>query len=419
MKKKYFVLILIPIIIFVGKAVQSATLTLKECLQRAQQNSYLLKASEYQAEATERNFQFERSRNLPQISGELSHEQRYLAAYNFHQQWLLVHSDWSLGDFLLKTAGAARQDALMMKAQQEQIRLDVARRAALLYVNILQRQTQSDLLEKRLELLRAHHDVAHALWQAGTRTQFDVLQTESEMSLLQEQLAALDIEREVSWQELAHLMNWKNSEFPRFSPLDAAEICAQPLLPVNESLITSNPLVQALSFQIKAEQIRKKGVTAQQLPTVHVAGGRFVDADPAGDGDYWQVDAGIDLPLFQWSATKFQRQESQAIIHSLQAQKMDVQRELTIQIQQALQKLERLKNVLALQSNRLSTNEKAFQFAEANYQAGLITNLDYLSAQQQLTETQLAIEETQLEYVVNLIEFYIATNQVEQVTEIE
>ena len=218
---------------------RSNNITIRECIERAQQSSYMLESDKYRLNAAQKQFQFERSRSLPQISGELAHEQRYLSPYNFHQQWALVHSDWSLGDFLLNTAGAAKQNVLMMKAQQKVTQLDVSRRAAVLYMNILQKQTQTDLLQKRLELLRAHYEVAQALWQSGTRTQFDVLQTESEISLLQEQVAVLDIDRENRWQELALLMNWKDSEFPGFSPINTAEICRQPLPQWNEAMIAS------------------------------------------------------------------------------------------------------------------------------------------------------------------------------------
>ncbi|NOX86422.1 MAG: TolC family protein [Chlorobi bacterium] len=72
-----------------------------------------------------------------------------------------------------------------------------------------------------------------------------------------------------------------------------------------------------------------------------------------------------------------------------------------------------------LQTERKSITEKAVSFAEVNYKAGISTNLDYLSAQQRLTNTQLAIEETRLKYTMNLIEFYVTTNQVDKIIALE
>ena len=50
-----------------------------------------------------------------------------------------------------------------------------------------------------------------------------------------------------------------------------------------------------------------------------------------------------------------------------------------------------------------------------NYKAGIASNIDFISSQQQLTNTELEVEETRLEYAMNLIEFYITNNQVDQI----
>lgn len=405
-----------PLIIFgIHGFLFSSSLTIQECLYRAQQNSDLLKSETQLAEAAEIGFKTEHSLALPQFSGELSGEQRYLVPYSFRQSWALVHADWSLGNFFLKSPQAARQDALAAKAQLEQTRLEVSQRATSLYINILQKQTQDIVLKKRLELLTSHHNVAEALWQSGARTQLDVLQTETEMWQLQEQIAVLDIKQGSLWQELSRLIGWETSEIPQFSPLDGAEISARPLPEIDENFLAEHPFMQALSFRINAEKVRRKAVAAQQIPHLHLAGGYFSDGDPTGDGNYWRVDAGINLPLFRWGVTKFQRQKSEAIIRSVEEHKMDVEQELTIHVQKILQNLKKLKNVLSMQENRLKTAETGFRFADANYQGGFITNLDYLSAQQQLAESHIAIRETQLNYVMNLVEFYITTNQVDAI----
>jgi outer membrane protein TolC len=413
---RIYIIFVYPFIIFgIHGFLFSSSLTIQECLDRAQQNSYLLKSESQKAEAAENSFQTEHSHALPQFSGELSAEQRYLAPYRFRQSWALVHADWSLGNFFLKSPQATRQDALAVKAQLEQSRLEVSQRVSSLFINILLKQTQDNVLKKRLELLKSHFNVAEALWQTGVRTRLDVLQTETEMWQLQEEMAMLDIEQGKLWQELSRLINWQTSEIPQFSPLDGAEISARPLPEIDGYFLAEHPLMQALSFRVNAEKVRRKAVTAEQLPQFHLAGGYFADDDPTGDGNYWRVDAGISLPLFRWGVSKFKRQRSEAIIRSVEEHKLDMERELTIQVQQILQNLKKLKDVLLLQENRLETAEKGFQFAEANYQAGFITNLDYLASQQQLAESHIAIRETQLKYVMNLIEFYITTNQVDAI----
>lgn len=419
---KFFLILNVFLLISAVITVQAEginNLTLQECLKRAEQSSYRLQAEEQRMNAAENLYQFQRSQSLAQLSGGWSLEQHYLAPYNFHQQGALVQAKWSLGDFWLKTARAAYQDALMVAAEKEQSRLEVTRRVALIYIGILQKQSQHQLLQKRLNLLQAHHDVAQALWQAGTRPQLDVLQTESEMLELREKMMLLDIEQDNLWQELARLIDWRESSKPQLSYIKAATIIAQPLPKLNETIMANNPLLQAFSYQVNAQKIREKAVTAQQWPQLFFGGGYFNDGDPTGGGNYWQINAGLELPLFRWGATKFRRQQSRAIVKSLLSQKEDFKRELTIHLEQTLKKLERLKSVIELQYKRLQINKMTYRIAEANYQAGLITNLEYLTAQQQLTETQISIQETKLEYVGNLVEFFVVTNQVEKMAKLQ
>lgn len=400
-----------------GTILPAQTLTLQECLQRAQKNSFRLKAEEERSQVALKRYYQERAQSLPQIYGDLAHEQRYLKPYHFEQQWALVRGEWALGAYLLKTARAAHQNMLMVKAEKEQTRLALIRRVSLAYGMILQKQTRNSLLKKRLELLQAHLTVAKALWQAGTRTQLDVLQTKNELSLLQEKIAVLDMEKATLEQELIKLIEWRESAKPRLVPMNAAAVASTPVPKIDPAILALNPILQALNFQIKEQQMRRREATAERLPRFQASGGYFVDRDPTGDGSYWVWTAGFSVPLFRWGAISLQRQEVEAVVRSLTSQKKEVERELFIRASQIRERLSHLKEILVQQNRRLKTTENAFHFAEMSYQAGLITNLDYLSAQQQFTETQIAIQETQLEYVMNLVDFYVMTNQVEKIEE--
>jgi outer membrane protein TolC len=79
------------------------------------------------------------------------------------------------------------------------------------------------------------------------------------------------------------------------------------------------------------------------------------------------------------------------------------------------EQLVNLKDLMDIQGRRLNISAQTVDFAEVNYEAGIASNLDYLSSQQSLTNTELTIEETRLEYTMSLIEFYITSNQVDQI----
>ncbi len=407
--------LLFSLAVFAVPHVFSAPLTLDECLQRARQNSFALKARERRVDAAHKSYQLERSRALPQISGVLSTEQRLLDPYSFNQTLALARADWALGDLIVKKAQSASFERDAVQSEKEQQELDVVRRTSLLYLGTLYQQKQIEVLQNRLELLRSHRQVAYALWQAGSRTQLDLLQTDSQLSKLQEELASLKANKETLLLELARLLGMQDAE-PELAVLPVDSILQKPTPAFAAADLQRTPLLQSLSFRIQAQHIRIRAVTAQQLPRVYFAGGFMTDRDPTGDGSYWQLNAGVQAPLYRFGASRLQRQQASALLSMLEEQRRDLERELAIRVNRILKKLASLKEIHALQQKRLALNKEAFQIAEANYQAGLATNLDYLAAQEQLAEIHISIRKTQLQYVMNLIEYYATTNQLEKLS---
>lgn len=397
------------------RAQAEPVLTMGDCIERIQAHSYILQADAYRTAASEQQYNFRTSRTLPQFSGELAREDRFLQPYYFNQQWALVHMDWSLGDYILKTGQAARQDIETSKFEEEQSRLDAAGRIASLYISILQDENKSELLKKQGELLQAHLEIARSLYISGIRTQFDVLQTKSGIEKLREQISTLEIDRESLRSEMARLMGWSVTDSLRLAHLETAEICEQPVPVPDTALVNTNPVILALSSRIRAQHMRTNAADAQKYPHLFTAGGYFADKDPTSDGNYWQLNAGLAFPLYQWGSVKYQKQESRAMVSSLEYQVMDVQREILIHTNQLAEKMTRLKKLLSLQADRLETTRQAVQFAEAHYEAGTISNLEYLSVRQQAVEAGITIEETRLEFAMNLIEYYVSTNQPGQI----
>ena len=413
--KNKSLLFIICLLIIQNMYAQQTVISLKMCIERAQGSSFLFKSEEYEVDAAQNSYQFELSKTRPQFNIEIASEQRMLKPYHFGQNIALMHIDWALGNFFLKTAQAARQEELIVETEREQSRLDVSLRAAMLYVNIILQETQTNLLKKRLDLLNTHYTVAEALWRMGNRTEIDLLQTEAETVQFKEEIAKLALNRDNLLQELGKLINEKDPQHITLQPFELDSICNQPVPEFMPDLMQHIPMIQRINFQIKAQEFRTSAVKAEQLPYLSMTGGYMRDADPTGDGNYWQLGAGITFPLYQWNASSYKRQASDAHAEALNFKKKEIERDLSIYILQTQQELTKLKEVIQLQQKRIELTEKASDLAEVNYKAGVMTNLEYLSVQQQFTETQIAIYETQLTYIMNLIKFYVMTNQLDKI----
>ena len=386
-------------------------LTFQECLQLAAQQSYLVQAQTSQTQVAGQKALLVKAAAIPKISGNLGGEGRFLGSYNFGQEWALVQADWSLGDFFNKTSLAARQDVVTQKFRTQQTRMEAMGNAAVLYIGILQTRKALELLGVRLKLLHRHELLARSMWRAGLRTQLDVLQTQSQISALREDSVKLQMNLTNLRRTLATRLGRKADDSLRVAPIKAQAVAKLVLPATSPEVINGNLKVRTLQSQMAAQELRVQNVQAARYPHLTVGGGWFADGDPTGDGNYWLVNAGIRIPIYEGKAVKVRETASLAQKESLQFQLQNAQRETAIKLNKLMEKMKRLREMMQIQHNRIQTLKQSSGFAEVNFKAGLITNLEYLDIQQKLTDAQLKLEQSRLSYALNLIEYYVVTNQ--------
>ena len=390
----------------------NVTIDLETAIRKAESNNYMIKSQKFEKTAAEQNYEDQRSKTLPDLSLLLFRQDHFLSAYNFHQQSASLRSNWALGDLIVNTANVAKSESEIIESKIAQEKLSNERRVAGIYLQILLKETEREIQSKRLELMNMHKSVANIGWKAGTRSRLDVLQSENEISKIEEEIERIKNEQEKLLSEFNSIVGNDSLNYT-LEPIDAEKLIGQ-LLPDTSMLsVNENPFIKEYDLRANTELLRKDVVTAQQLPTLGFGGGYFNDGDPTSDGNYWQVNVGLKLPLFMWGSTDYQRQLSEAKIRSFQSQKLNMKRELNIFYRKTFSELENYKKVSAIQKEREAIAEKAYAIAEVDYKAGLITNLEFIDAQQSLAEIKIKIKETRLRYVAKLIDLYLAANQSE------
>jgi outer membrane protein TolC len=392
-------------------------LTLEECIRLAGENSFQLQSDDYEISVAENIASVAESRAIPRISGELAMDNRFLQPYYFNQMWASVHADWSPGDLIRKTGRSAQQEVETRQLEREQHHLEVIGRSSSLYMSIQQVNKQIEILGVKVLFLKHHYQVTEGMWKAGLRSQLDMLQTESEMAKLREDSARLAIIRNDLSIELAHLLGLDSADGLQLASLQMDSLAAKPVPDISLQNLAANPLLSAFDSRMTAQQLRTDEISANQIPHITMGSGYVNDDDPTGDGNYWQINAGVIIPIYSGKAYTYQKQGSKAMVESLGAQRSEVEREILIHLNKIHEKLVNTKSLMELQQQRLHIAESAMDFAEMNYKAGIASNIDFITSQQQITNTELEIEETRLRYVMNLVEFYITNNQVDRIIE--
>ena len=390
-------------------------LTLEECIRRSEQHSFRLLSDDNEIAVAENTASIAESRSIPHISGELATDHRFLRPYYFNQLWASVHADWSLGDLIKKTGQSSQQDIETRRLEKEQHHLDVIGRSTSLYMSILQVRKQMEILGVRVTFLKHHAQISRGMWEAGLKSQMDLLQTESKILKLQEDTARLAIIRDNLKIELVRLMGWENADSLHLAPVDLVSVAIKPVPQLSILDLSQNPILTAFDSRLAAQQLRTDEISARQIPHISLGSGYVGDGDPTGDGNYMQINAAVIIPIYFGNSIDYQKQGSKAMVQSLDALRSDAEREMMIHLVKVHEKLVNLKRLMELQDKRLHISARTVDFAEVNYEAGIASNLDFLSSQQVLTNTELAIEETRLEYTMSLIEFYISSNQVDQI----
>ncbi len=399
---------------------QIQTITLSQCIDSVQTHSYLLNAEKLNTQSAEKNIDIRHTDYLPAISGDVGVSGNFLGAdqYNFGQQWTMIHGDWSLGYLLRKTDRIARQKLVTATLMQEKIRIDGISRVTSLYMNVLQKRKQLELLDERATFLEKHRAVALSLWKAGVRTRLDVLQTEIEVSVTKEEAVRVGMAIRNSIQELSLLTGLSDSI--TLEKIDTGNLIASVDKKIlNNMMVVENPMYKMLQSEVQTQQLQISDIEAKQWPHVVVGGGHIVDGDPTSDGNFWTIQTGITIPIYQWRKIRTEKEQVQVLSDSKNMELQDLGRELTIHVDKTLTRLEELEKMMIVSQERMKTLEESLALANLNYKAGWVTNLEYLAVQQQLTNNLIKIEAIRLEYILNLIEFYLTTNQVVRIRVME
>ena len=396
---------------------QQTSFSLSECIDLTLKNSYLLQYNKELTHTAEYKEKESHSDYYPHIYGELSHNQLFYPTGNYNQQNINAVFDWSMGSLITKTAQADAKEVEALKKESIQTSLEVVRYTSNIYLGILKYQQEQRLVSERLRIIKKHLQVVEALWNGGVKTEFDVLQTKSAINLLQEKKIILDAEIDILQSALTKLMNMPAGSYLILR--DFPENIIEKPLGFSDDFITMNPKVQALELRAEQQSLKIKSISASNIPHITALGGYAVDADPTAEGNYWQVGIGLRLPLYRWNKTTYQKQTLQIMSQALKYKNLELKRDLHIKQKQIEKRLNNLKAVYKIQQEREQLTHKAVEIATVNYQAGLITNLEYLNAEKVNVISKIALNETRLSYVQQLIENYLIGNQIEKIKQLQ
>ncbi len=402
-----------------GHSNAQTILKLEDCIQLAIQNSYQLQSDSLLSQSLQMLVKQEQSAYNPQISGSAGISGLFLSPYSFGQHYLQAVADWDLGRFWHKTADIQQKQSEQQEAVIQQNKLEITGVITGLYLDVLQSQLEQEILQSKIDYLSHHIEILTVLWKAGTIQQLDILQTQSSLNTVKEELMQKELGAEQAKYAIARLTGLNSAEQFSVAPISRDLPSPAEVSQVPETWLENHPRSQLLQKEYEKELLMKKDVQAGFMPHIQAYSGYTFDGDPTGDGNYVLLGLGATIPVFSWKKKDYQMREIDFTAEAIQTQKKNAERDLSIQYGQLLQQISRYRKIIDFQQEKIAADREVAKVAELNYKAGLATNLDFLMAQQTLTETELNVNNARNQYLKSVVAFWLLSGQTEEIKNIQ
>ena len=178
-------------------------------------------------------------------------------------------------------------------------------------------------------------------------------------------------------------------------------------MPSDQDLqLAYNSALRQMDMGIEQLEQSKKIVRGASLPMLALAGA-FQYSGMGDDGGkftnypYSYVALSLQVPIVGWAATHYKLKQSDMGIANMRDQRLDLERNLRLGVQNYLNNMQQAIEDLASASETMRQAQKAYDIAQRQYEVGMNTWLD-------LRTTELALTTSQLTYCQAIFDYLTA-----------
>ncbi|MCF6202171.1 MAG: TolC family protein [Methylococcaceae bacterium] len=309
-----------------------------------------------------------------------------------------------------------QSDAAMLGANRDEekiniLRLELTALAKKLYGDWFFIHQAHLIHHENVQLLSHVNKIAKIRYRIGKASQQEVLQSELELSLIEQHIIILNQQKK---EILGHINTLLSR--PADKPIPIAKSLPKPFAMASLQHLLKNgvekhPKIKALSADIKSLELKKERAVLEALPNFNVKAGystQMVNSDK-----HFTVGFAMNLPL---NLSKYQAIEDEASANLKRAQwkKQDQVEELEELIQLYFSKVKKYQNILVLYKEKILPLAKLNkQAALANYQASNGGFLELVKAENDWHSAQLNEKQALVDYheSLALFEYAIGVNE--------
>jgi outer membrane protein TolC len=260
------------------------------------------------------------------------------------------------------------------------------------YQALLARRTV-DVMDDALKQLKGHVEQVQSLYENGMATKLDVMKATLGLQQLEAQLSQIKNGAELATAALLNTLGLDPGTPVAFNEELAPDSTTADVDQATELALERRPELAQLRDAVKMADLAVGIARTSNLPSVFAqANGSYKNpvGFAAGWGTDWNATAGISMPLFTGLSNLNKLKAAQAKQRQAKIGLAMVEDGVRLEVKaQALALNQEAQNT-AYQKRNVEVAQAALDLAQARYENGLLTNLDYMDSQLALTQSRVA-----------------------------
>lgn len=304
---------------------------------------------------------------------------------------------------LVKRMSAARK-----RIQQAEFDADSLREATLLgvvdlYLRTLQSQARADATAARLENAKALAKQAQDFLEVGTGNRLDLVRAQTRFE--NENAALAQQERDVATTRLLLLDSIGMSVDEQVVLTEKLELSQQALPEIEaaeQQALAGRPELLAVESRLEAARLEIGGAKAERLPTVGFAADYGVIGERIGRNlSTYNVRGVLSVPIFQSGRIQAEVLQAKSRFQQLEQEKRDIENQIKLDVRAARLQLEAAETSAQAAQRAGAAADESVELSQLRFEAGLTSNIDVVSAQQD----QARADELEIQ---TLYDYYLA-----------
>lgn len=283
------------------------------------------------------------------------------------------------------------------------------------YYSIVYLQEAIRIKDEELKNLNDHLHFVEKKVATGSATQYEILTTKVRISNIQNQETDLLTGLQVQQSQL--------NSFLGQAP--AAQVCLKktlymPQLVAQQDVLLSKAVEQRDEMRIARQkslvaESHMRVVDAENNPVFNAfASGGFKNGYTPELGTLkanYVVGVGFKFPILDGKKTKYNRMQVKNDLLEVDQDTELARRNITNEVVECRANVQASLKKIAQSELQLKQAQQAYALAETSFKAGTITNLDLLDSSTSLSESQLSVTKSHIDYTVNLLKLKIAVGE--------